>query len=367
MKIVCNTQLLNEACQNVQRVVSSKTSIPAMEGILMKAEDGMLSLTGYDLEVGINTTMDVKVEEEGSIVLTARILCDILRRLPAEQVRIEADERQLCVIRCGEVEYKLVGIAAEEYPELPAVSDTQPVVIDSEILGTMVRQTIFAVSTNEMKIVHTGVKFEVTPGQLRLVAVDGFRLAIRTEAIEYNGEPLSFIVPAKTLSEVVKLLDGSEVVALNVAKRHIIFEIGSYKVVSRLLDGDFLDYNAAIPKSFSTTVAVDVKTITDSIDRTSLLITDRLKSPLRCVFDGNTIKISATTSLGTANDRIPAEVDGERVEIGFNNRFLLDAFRACNAEKVKIMLNGPLSPITITPEEGEEFLYLVLPVRLRNE
>lgn len=367
MKIVCNTQLLNEACQNVQRVVSSKTSIPAMEGILMKAEGGVLSLTGYDLEVGINTTMDVKVEEEGSIVLTARILCDILRRLPAEQVRIEADERQLCVIRCGEVEYKLVGIAAEEYPELPAVSDTQPVVIDSEILGTMVRQTIFAVSTNEMKIVHTGVKFEVTPGQLRLVAVDGFRLAIRTEAIEYNGEPLSFIVPAKTLSEVVKLLDGSEVVALNVAKRHIIFEIGSYKVVSRLLDGDFLDYNAAIPKSFSTTVAVDVKTITDSIDRTSLLITDRLKSPLRCVFDGNTIKISATTSLGTANDRIPAEVDGERVEIGFNNRFLLDAFRACNAEKVKIMLNGPLSPITITPEEGEEFLYLVLPVRLRNE
>ena len=367
MKIVCNTHLLNEACQNVQRVVSSKTSIPAMEGILMKAEDGMLSLTGYDLEVGINTTMDVKVEEEGSIVLTARILCDILRRLPAEQVRIEADERQLCVIRCGEVEYKLVGIAAEEYPELPAVSDTQPVVIDSEILGTMVRQTIFAVSTNEMKIVHTGVKFEVTPGQLRLVAVDGFRLAIRTEPIEYNGEPLSFIVPAKTLSEVVKLLEGSEVVALNVAKRHIIFEIGSYKVVSRLLDGDFLDYNAAIPKSFSTTVAVDVKTITDSIDRTSLLITDRLKSPLRCVFDGNTIKISATTSLGTANDRIPAEVDGERVEIGFNNRFLLDAFRACNVEKVKIMLNGPLSPITITPEEGEKFLYLVLPVRLRNE
>jgi len=367
MKIICNTELLNEACQNVQRVVSSKTSIPAMEGILMKAENGTLSLTGYDLEVGINTSMEVKIEEEGSIVLNARILCDILRRLPADQVRIEADERQLCVIRCGEVEYKLVGISAEEYPELPTVSGAQPVVIDSEILGDMVRQTIFAVSTNEMKIVHTGIKFEIQLGQLRLIAVDGFRLAIRTEDIDYNGDNLSFIVPAKTLSEVVKLLGDGEVVELNVAKRHIIFKIGSYSIVSRLLDGDFLDYNAAIPKKFSTTVRVDVKTIVDSIERTSLLITDRLKSPLRCVFDANTIKISATTSLGTANDRIPATVEGDRVEIGFNNRFLLDAFRASSTEEVKVMLNGPLSPITIVPPEGESFLYLVLPVRLRNE
>lgn len=367
MKIICSTELLSEACQNVQRVVSSKTSIPAIEGILMKASEGTLYLTGYDLEVGINTKIAVKVEEEGSIVLNARILCDILRKLPASQVIIEADERQLCIIRCGDVEYKLVGIAAEEYPELPTVSGGVPILIDSDVLGNMIRQTIFAVSTNDTKVIHTGIKFEISSGKLRLIAVDGFRLAIRTEEIKYEGEDFQFVVPAKTLSEVVKLLDTSEVVSMNVAKRHIIYEVGSYSIVSRLLDGDFLDYNAAIPKSHSTEVIVNVKTFIGSIDRTSLLITDRLKSPLRCVFDENNIRISTVTSLGTAKDRIPASITGNRVEIGFNNRFLLDALRACDEDDVKVTLNGALSPITIVPQKGENFLFLILPVRLRNE
>lgn len=367
MKIICSTELLSQACQNIQRVVSSKTSIPAIEGIFMQAANGKLSLTGYDLEVGIHTDLEVKVEEEGSIVINARILCDILRRLPAESVMIEADERQLCVIRCGEVEYKIVGIAAEEYPELPSITGGVPVLVDADILSQMVKQTIFAVSTNDTKVIHTGVKFEIKAGELRLIAVDGFRMAIRTEKINYDGEDLQFVVPAKTLSEVIKLLDDADVVSLNVAKRHIIFEVGSYSVISRLLDGEFLDYHAAVPKTHSTEVLVDVKTLMDSIDRTSLLITDRLKSPLRCIFDENIIRISTTTTLGTANDRLPATIQGDRVEIGFNNRFLLDALRVCNQEKVKITLNGPLSPITIIPTEGNSFLFLVLPVRLRNE
>lgn len=367
MKINCNAQLLNEACQNVQRVVTSKTTIPALEGILLKAADGKLELTGYDLEVGMITTIDVNVEEEGSIILNAKVLCDILRRLPEEIVSIEADARQACIIRCGEVEYKLVGIDAKEYPELPQVTEVRPVVVDSKTLNDMIHQTIFAVSTNDTKLIHNGVKFEISENQLRLIAVDGFRLAIRNEKIKYNGEPFHFVVPSKTLNEVTKLLDDNDAASLNIAKRHIIFEIGSYTIVSRLLDGEFLDYTAAIPKSSSTTVMVDVKTFIRSIERTSLLITDRLKSPLRCIFDENSIKITSSTSLGTAEDRIPAKIEGNRVEIGFNNRFLLDAFRACDCDEVKVSLNGPLSPITIVPPEGDRFLFLVLPVRLRSE
>lgn len=367
MKIVCNTEILSEACQNVSRVVSTKTSIPAIEGIYLKAIGNELILTGYDLEVGINTSIEAKVEEPGSIIINARILCDILRKLPAEVVRIEADERQLCVIRCGEVEYKIVGIAAEEYPELPTVSGGYPIIVESNILSDMVRQTIFAVSKNDTKIVHTGIKFEITRGQIRLIAVDGFRLAIRTEQIKYTGDDMSFIVPAKTLGEVIKLIDNSEVISMNIAKRHIIFEVGNYSIISRLLDGEFLDYNAAVPKSLTTEVNVNVKTFIDSIERTSLLITDRLKSPLRCIFDENMIKISTVTSLGTANDKLACKTEGNRVEIGFNNIFLLDALKACSLDEVKITLNGPLSPITIVPPEGDNFLYLVLPVRLKNE
>lgn len=367
MKIVCNTELLSEACQNVQRVVSTKTSIPAIEGIYMKALGNELMLTGYDLEVGINTSIEAKVEEQGSIILNARILCDILRKLPAETVKIEADERQLCIIKCGEVEYKIVGIAAEEYPELPSVTGGYPIVVNSDILANMVRQTIFAVSKNDTKIVHTGIKFEIKKNQIKLIAVDGFRLAIRTEEIKYEGEEMSFIVPAKTLNEVIKLIDNSEVIAMNIAKRHIIFEVGNYSIISRLLDGEFLDYNAAVPKSQSTEVIVNTKMLVDSIERTSLLITDRIKSPLRCIFDENLIKISAVTSLGTANDKVACKTDGNRVEIGFNNIFLLDALKACNIDEVKIALNGPISPITIVPPEGDNFLFLVLPVRLKNE
>ncbi|MBQ2092428.1 MAG: DNA polymerase III subunit beta [Clostridia bacterium] len=367
MKIICNTEVLSEACQNVSRVVSTKTSIPAIEGIYLKALGNELMLTGYDLEMGINTSVEAKVEEPGSIIINARILCDILRKLPAETVRIEADARQICVISCGEVEYKIVGIAAEEYPELPTVTGGYPIIVESGVLENMVRQTIFAVSKNDSKIVHTGIKFEITRGQIRLIAVDGFRLAIRTEKINYTGDDISFIVPAKTLSEVIKLIDNSDVISMNIAKRHIVFEIGNYSIISRLLDGDFLDYNAAIPKSLTTEVHVNVRSFIDSIERTSLLITDRLKSPLRCVFNENTIKISTVTSLGTANDKLSCTTEGDRVEIGFNNVFLLDALKACSVDDVKVTLNGPLSPITILPPEGDNFLFLVLPVRLKNE
>ena len=330
MKIICNTARLNEACQNVQRAVSSKATMPIIEGILMKAAAGQVQLTGYDMDMGITTVQEARVEEEGAIVLNARLLCDILRRLPGETVSI-------------------------------------PVIIDSEALEKMVKQTIFAVSTNDTKVVHTGIKFEVSENTLKLIAVDGFRLAIRTEAINYTGEPLSFVVPAKTLSEVIKLINEAEVVALKVAARHIVFEVGAYALISRLLDGEFLDYNAAIPKAHSTEVEVDTKTIISAIDRMSLMISDRVKSPLRCIFDENVIRMSTSTTIGAANDKVPAKIEGNRVEIGFNNRFLLDAFRACDLDTVKVTLNGPLSPITVVPVEGDSFLFLVLPVRLRNE
>lgn len=367
MKIICDTETLCEVCQNVQRAVSTKTAIPAIEGILLKANNNRLLLTGYDLEVGIKTSIDAKVEQEGSIIINARILCDILKKLPNEKVSIEADERQLCVIRCGEVEYKIVGIAVDEYPELPTVSGGLPIVIEPDILKDMIRKTIFAVAVNDSKIVHTGLKFEITNGQIKVIAVDGFRLAIRKEDINYCGDDVSFIVPAKTLSEVIKLIDDVEEISMNVGKRHIIFKVGDYNIISRLLDGEFLDYNAAIPKSLSTEVSVDVKMLIDSIERTSLLITDRIKSPLRCIFEDNMIKISTITSLGMAHDKVFAQISGDRVEIGFNNRFLLDALKACDIEDIKIKLNGPLSPILIVPPEDDSFLFLILPVRLKNE
>ena len=369
MKFTCNTSTLSAACQNVQRAVSAKTSIPAIEGIYIKALGSELILTGYDLELGIKTSVPARVEENGGIILNARVLCDILRKLPGDTVSVESDERQMAVIRCGEMQYSLIGISPDEYPELPSVSGGFPIVLGQEILRDMIRQTIFSVAVNENKVVHTGIKFEIESGEIKLIAVDGFRLAVRKEAIDYSGDPITFIVPAKTLSEVVKLFSGEEdaTVSIGVGKRHINFEIGSFTVVSRLLDGEFLNYRSAIPSLVSTTVRVNTQALIDSIERTSLIITDKVKSPLRCRFGDGLIRISSTTSLGSANDKIPAEITGNDVEIGFNNRFLLEALRVCDTDEVYLQLNGSVAPILIVPPQGDSFLFLILPVRLKAD
>lgn len=367
MKLVCDTQKLSEICSNVQRAVSSKSSIPAIEGILLQAEESSLTLTGYDLEVGIITTMEARVEERGSVILNAKILCDILRSLPFETVRIEVDERLTCRIKSGDAEFSLIGISAAEYPELPSVESGFPIVIDGELLKDMIRKTIFATAENDVKVVHTGVRFEIYNKKIRLIAVDGFRLAIRNEELDYEGEEKIFVAPKKSLNEVVKLTNGDESVSMNVGKRFIVFEIGDYRIVSRLLEGEFLNYQAAISGNVTAKIRVNTRMLINSIERTSLIITDRAKSPIRCIFDNELIRISSTTALGTASDKLPCVGSGDKMEIGFNNRYLLDALRVCDADEVEIRLSSPILPILITPTEGDNFLFLVLPVRLKTE
>lgn len=367
MKLICETQKLSEICSNVQRAVSTKSSIPAIEGILLEAGENVLTLTGYDLEVGMITSMEARVEEAGSIILNAKILCDILRSLPSNMVYIEADERLTCRIKSGDAEFSLIGIPAADYPELPSVESGFPIVLQSEVLRDMIRKTIFATAENDVKVVHTGVRFEIGSNQIRLVAVDGFRLAMRNEEIDYDGEEKIFVAPKKALGEVVKLTGGEETIALNVGKRFIVFEIGSYRIVSRLLEGEFLNYRAAISGKVTGTVRVNTRLLIQSIERTSLIITDRTKSPIRCVFDEDMIRISSTTALGTAHDRVPCKSEGEHMEIGFNNRYLLDALRVCDADEVLVKIGSPILPILIVPTEGEDFLFLVLPVRLKTE
>ena len=368
MKITCGTQPLFEACSNVQRAVSGKTSIPALEGILFKAAGEEVRLSGFDLEIGISTSVGANVSQPGEIVLNARLLCDILRKLPGESVVIESDERHLTKITSSVTEYSLIGISAEDYPELPVVSGGMPITIERNLLRDMIKKTIFAAAVNDSKPVITGVRFEITEGKIRLIALDGYRMAVSGENLKYDGEELQFVVPAKTLSEISKIFgEGPEDISIGVGKRHISFEAGSYSVVSRLLDGEFLDYNSAIPTSFTTKARVKTKDFLDSIERTSLLVVDKIKNPMRCIFDENIIKISTTTTLGKAFDQTEAGIEGERVEIGFNNRYMIDALNAVDTDEIIVELGGPVSPAKILPPEGDSFLFLVLPVRLRND
>ena len=367
MKLLCSREKLVEAVSNVQRTVSTKSSIPALEGILLRAAGTQLTLCGYDLELGMTTSIEASCTEEGAVVLSARLFGDIVRRLPGDTVQIAVDDKNITAIESGASEFSIVGIPADEYPDLPSISDQSSVTLSQSLLKSMIRQTIFAVAESDAKPIHTGTLFEIGGGKIRLISVDGYRLAIREENAVCEEE-LSFVVPGKTLGEVSKLLhEDDSMLELRVGRRHIQFLIGDYCVTSRLLEGEFLDYRAAIPQSCTMEVIANTRAFISSVERVSLLITDRLKSPIRCKFDSETIRLSCSTPIGRASDEFMAAVSGEPFEMGFNNRYLLDALRNTEGDEVRIQLNGPLSPMKIMPREGSAYLFLVLPVRLKSE
>lgn len=370
MKFTCKTKELSDACSNVIRAVSTKVTIPAIEGIYMTARGESLYLKGYDFEFGINTSIDATVHEEGAIILNAKILCDIIRRLGEENVTFEVNERLTTTITSGAAQYSIIGIDADEYPELPFVTGGVPVILKQDLLRNMISQTIFAVADAEnSRPIHTGLRFEITKDQIRLVGIDGFRLAMRTEKISYDSDEISFVVPKKTMREVTKLMsDTDEDISINVGKRHIVFELGNYSIISRLIDGEFLNYYDVIPKTIETTVLMNTRQAINCIEKAIPVISDSTKNPIRCIFDNDMMRVSSVTSLGKVVDTCHANVSGNRIEIGFNIRYMLDALNNCEDDEIMIELVNGISPVKIVPMQGDSFLFLVLPVRLkRNE
>lgn len=367
MKFTVNKSDITEAVGNIQRAVSTKTSIPALEGILLGADENGLELCAYDLELGITTVIPAFVTEPGKAVLSAKLFSDIVRRTPAETITVTVDEKNMATLESGYSRFSIIGIPAEEFPELPKLSDSTQFSLAGSLLKSMIRQTLFAIAESDAKPIHQGSLFNMEKGVLDVVSVDGYRLAKRSEPIQFE-EDLSFVVPGKTLSEILKLIkESDDPVEISAGRRHILFKIDNYTVISSLLEGEFLNYKAAIPPDSQTEVVLKTREAIDSVERVSLLITDRLKSPVRCLFSDNELKLNCTTSMGRASDQLDVEMTGQSVEIGFNNRYLLEALRNTECDEVKVQLGGPLSPMKVVPKDGDSFLFLVLPVRLKSE
>lgn len=367
MKFSCEKALLQAAISTTSRAVSPKSSIPALEGILLEAGSD-LRLTGYNLETGIRTIVPADIREEGTLVLGARLFGEIVRKLPDDIVTFQS-ENYMVNIKCGMSEFNILGTDPEEFPELPTVEYQNSLILPQSRLKAMISQTLFAVSDNESRPIHTGSLFEVDSNGLTIVSVDGYRLALRHEAIDKKEgtETFSFVVPGAALSEVEKICsDVDEPASVTQGARHVMFKVGDTMLVSRRLEGEFLAYRQAIPRNNTIHVEGDTRALLSSIDRVSLIISDKLKSPLRCVFDSNLLKISTKTAIGDAYDECPLSGDGSGLEIGFNNKYLMDALKAAPADKVRLELTTGVSPCVILPTEGEEnFLYMVLPVRLK--
>ncbi len=367
MKISCLRTDLANAVSNVSRAVSTKASIPALEGVLIKAYGDKLNISGYNLEIGMTTDVEATIQQEGEIVVSAKLFLDIVRRLPEEIVMIETDDRMVTYITCGQVDYQIVGMSSVEYPDLPSFEQTDGITLKAKVMRDMIRQTVYAVSDNTAKPIYTGSMFEIEDSVLKIVAVDGYRMAIRSENVDSDSKT-SFVVPGKTQLEVLKLLtDDEDDVELIIGQRHITFRVKSYRVISRLIEGTFLDYKTTIPAEAKTEVVIKTRTIINAVERMSLLNNDRVQSPVRCLFSDDEIKLSCASAVGRAKDVIAVPIIGDSVEIGFNNRYLLDALKNTDTDEIKIILNGPIAPMIIKPVKGDSFIMIVVPMRLANE
>ena len=370
MKFSCDKNLLYSAIMTASRAACAKSAIPALEGLLIEAGNS-LKISGYDLKTGICTGIpqdEAEIEEKGDIVLNARLFGEIIRRLPDDTVTISSDERFMTTIECGMSVFNIMGTSATDYPDMPSVESKSTIIIKQNILKEMISQTIFAVSENEARPVHTGSLFETENGVLTIVSVDGYRLALRKEKIESaEVEGLKFVVPGSALSEVEKIAeDSDETMKISLGAKHIMFSIGNTVLVSRRLEGEFLNYRQAIPSENKYILGAERREIISAVDRVSLLISDKLKSPVRCKFEDGMVSMVTTTALGKAYDECRINGDGEGLEIGFNNKYLLDALKSAPADNLNIKLSTGISPCIITSgDENDNFLYMILPVRLK--
>jgi len=369
MKFSCEKLTLQNAIGIASRAVANKSSIPALEGLLLVCSSETLTVTGYNMQLGIRTSFACDVEEEGQLVLNARLFGDIVRRMPDDTLTLVSDEKQTVKVTCGDADFDIVGLPAGDFPELPEVEEKNAFSLPEKTLRSMIQQTIFAVSTNEARPVHMGSLFEVGVDALTLVSVDGFRLAMRREKLEQNaGGEFSFVAPGSALNEVEKVCeDVEEPVRITLGDRHILFEVGGTELICRRLEGEFLDYRNAIPRKNPIKLLVDTKVVMESLDRVGVVISEKLKSPVRCLFSQDKVFFSAKTANGDAKDVCRIEGDGRDLEIGFNNRYLSEALRYAPADSVKMELNSSISPAIIVPvdENDDSFLYMVLPVRLK--
>lgn len=369
MRFVCQKDKLSEAVSIVSKAASVKSTITALEGIKAEVADGIIKLTAYDFTIAITAAFEADTVEPGTIIFPAKLFGDIIRKLPQGEVYVEADNDYQIKISSGGSFFNIMGVSPEDFPEIPTVETNDRVDIEVAAFKRLVRQTIYAASTLDIKPILTGILFEINDEESSVCAVglDQFRLALKKESFEYkSGNISNFIVPAKILKEIINILpeETESNIGISVSGKNVMFTYENFVIISRTLEGEFLNYKNVIPKTSTFTVRVKTRELRAMIDRAALITSNAIKSPIRCDFDFDSIKISTASNLGKFTDMINTDNFGEHLTIGFNNKFMLEALSACDTDEIKIQINSELTPILLLPVEGDDFLFMVLPMRL---
>lgn len=368
MKFNCNKSDLLDAIVIVQKAIKTNSTVQILDGILIQAEDGKVKLTGYDLETGIEADLESDIIEDGSVVVNSRYFGEVVKMLPDDMTTIEVDDRYNVTINSGEANTVLKGNSAESYPKIPVIETDSKITVSQKLIKDMVNGTIFAVSKDGTRQYLTGCNLESDGTTLTMVAIDGFRMALRRADVGSDFPVMNFIIPGKALTEAAKIFDGSdentEVVIYNSAN-HLLFDVGSVRIISRLLGGPFVNYNAIIQKNPKTVITIDRRKLLDAVNRAALIImSDERRCPVQVKMkDTSTLLIQASADAGTHKETIPIDTEGETVDIDFNSKYLIDALKAIEDDTIRIEFNGNQGPCIIVPTEGEAYVYLVLPIR----
>ncbi len=352
--------------------IASRSANAALACLYLKAEKEngeKVTITTFDTTKGVKTTFDAQILEEGSILLDAVKLTSMIRALPDGEVTISNDANFVTTISSGAAKFEILGMSGDLFPAMPMLQGDKKFVIEQGRLKKMLQQVIFACATIDLKPILTGVLFESHGEKLRLCGCDGYRIAIREEeCIKGLTMDVRFVVPAKSLQEIIRLLsDDDTQIRIELARRHIIFAFEDFYFFSRYVEGEYIDYSKSLPKEFRTRVKVGLSEAIGCFERCSLLIDERAKSPIRLKVTPDGLEVKCTTANGKIDEEIFCKVEGEEMLVGFNNKFLLDALRgaaSCGQEEVLFDLNSPLSGMAITSPETDAFYYMVVPMRL---
>ena len=375
MKFTADKKMLEKSIGPVCLGVAPKNTDPILEGIYIEAKDGTLTMCSYDREKGIRTTLDAEIEREGKIVVDAQKTAAIIHSLPDGLVTVEADENLIMKIITDEADFQISGKDATNYPGLPDVKGDLNYTLQQNKIRSMINKTLFAVSQDDSKPIYTGSLFEISGNTMRITALDGFRVSMRCDEglTERDDLDLRFIMPGKAQSDLLRLIsDSDRPISVNMARKHIIFTFDNVYFITRLLDGEFLDYKKKIPPQRTVEARINTARFIDSIERAALIIDERIKSSIKLSFADSNLNISVATMLGKFKDEFSYEESFEgKLDIGFNHKILLDALRAINEEYITVSLSHNLGPMIITPDAKSEgnpdrFLYMILPVQLNN-
>lgn len=363
MKIICGKSDLLNAVNIVSKAVSTKTTMPILECVLLDASTNEIKLTANDMELGIETIVTGEIEKKGIIALNAKIFSEIVRKLPDNKIVIESNENFVTNIICEKAKFHISGKQGDDFPKLPFIEKNQYICLSQFTLKELIQKTIFSISDNDSNKLLTGELFEVQEAALKVASLDGHRISIRNTTLKETYENRKVVVPGKTLSEVSKILTGNleDEVRIYFTENHILFEFNQTIVVSRLIEGEYFKINQMISNDYETKVVINKKELLNCIDRATLLVKEGEKKPIIITITDHEMELKINSSVGSMDEKIDIRKDGKDIMIGFNPKFMIDSLRAIDEEEVSLYLVNSKAPCIMRDKE-ETYVYLILPV-----